>query len=108
SGVVFPVEVLVLDETEATGLEGVVLRVAILNVVAGGGRRSDRVTLFVLRDLAGKDPLRRDRPFVAQRIIASAEILTSEVSARIAVERVVVIVDRAGVDAWILQERADQ
>src|SRR4051812_7579164 len=60
------------------------------------------------RDLQRRDPLRHERAVVAQRVIASAEILTAEVCARLAVERVVRIVDRAGVDAWILKKRCDE
>src|SRR5713226_9150203 len=59
-------------------------------------------------DLGGSDPLRQERSVVAQRVITSAEILAAEIRARIAVQRVVRIVDRAGVDARILQERGDE
>ena len=58
--------------------------------------------------LRGDDPSRCDRPFIAQCVIAPAEILTAEVGARIAVERVVVVVDRAGVGARILQKGSDE
>src|SRR5207245_458667 len=70
-------------------------------LVAAAGRRGgpDGVALFVPRGLRSDHPLRCDRPFVTQRVIASAEILPAEISARLAVEGVVVVVDRAGIGA---------
>src|SRR5438552_9453827 len=102
------VEVFVLDQAEAAGLEEIIARIAILNRIAGRRRRTDRVALLMTRGLRSKDPSRCDRPFVAQRVVASAEVLAAEVRARIAAERVIVVVDRAAVRARILEECCDQ
>ena len=106
--VVLAVEVLVLNQPEAAGLEEVVRRVAVLDAVAGRSGGPDGVALFVPRGLRSDHPLRCDRPFVTQRVIASAEILPAEISARLAVEGVVVVVDRAGIGARILEKSSDQ
>jgi hypothetical protein len=106
--VVLAIEILVLDQTETAGLREVVVGVAIFDGVAGRRRRSDGVAFLVTRSLSGEDPVRRERSFVAQGVIASAEILAAEVRAGIAVEGVIRVVDRSCVGARILEERRDQ
>src|SRR5437667_6217277 len=95
------VEVFVLDQAEAAGLEEIIARIAILNRIAGRCRRTDRVAFFVTRGLCSNDPRRCDRAFVAKRVVASAEVLTAEIRARIAVESVIGIRNRSPVIVWI-------
>ncbi len=90
------------------GLERVVRRVAELDDVARGGGRADRVLLLVARDLGREDPAGAENPVVAQGIVLAAERLLAEVGQRLAVELVVVVVDRSGVVARILEEGADE
>ena len=68
------VEVLLLDEPEAAALEEVARDVAELDLVAGRGRRPDRVLLLVPRDLRRDTQLPEDA-LVTQRVVAPAELL---------------------------------
>ena len=101
-------EALLLDQPEAAGLEEVARHVAVLDGVAGAARRPHRVLLLVAGDLGGDRPRRVEDPLVAQGVVVAAELLRSEVGERVAVELVLVVVDRPGVVAGVLEERADQ
>ena len=57
---------------------------------------------------ARDDPAVAEQPVVAQRVVLAAERLLAEVGQRLAVQLVVVVVDRAGVVARILEEGADE
>src|ERR1700682_5792881 len=60
------------------------------------------------RRLPGENPVRCDTAVVTQCIVATAEILAAEIRCRLAVQRMLAVVDRSGIDARVLQEREDE
>src|SRR6185369_17671912 len=95
------VEVLVLDQTEAAGLEEVVRHVAELHDVPGAGGRSDGALLAMLRRLRGGHPVGGEDAVVAQRGVAAAEVEAAQEGERVAEESVVVVDDRAALRARV-------
>src|SRR6185369_1434411 len=73
-----PLEVLVLDQAESAGREVVVELVDELDVLAGLGRRPDRIALGVRRELRGRDPRRAEDAVVARAPVLPAQVRAAE------------------------------
>ena len=76
--------------------------------IFGAGMRIGHSTRLMPRRLPAQNPVRGNSTVVAQRVVAAAEVLPAQIGGRIAIQGVIRVIDRSGVDAGILQECEDE